>query len=142
MENQKPRIFVDTGAWIALTDRSDQYYQRAIEAYSRLKKEHVQFITTDFVIDETVTRLRYDSNYQIALRCLEILVKAEQQGILQILYVDRTIFAEASSLFRQYDTATLSFTDCVSFAICEMHKLQRVFGFDRHFTMRGISLYG
>ena len=30
-------IFVDTGAWIAVTDASDQYHRQAVEMYSLLK---------------------------------------------------------------------------------------------------------
>jgi len=36
-------IFVDTGAWIALTDTSDQYHSEAIRIYAELKKQKEQF---------------------------------------------------------------------------------------------------
>ncbi len=50
-------IFVDTGAWIALTDVSDQYHLEAVSIYTQLKQRKARFLTTDYVIDETVTRL-------------------------------------------------------------------------------------
>jgi len=50
-------IFVDTGAWIALTDRSDHYHSQAKQIYARLKQQRMRLITTDYIIDETATRL-------------------------------------------------------------------------------------
>ena len=59
-------IFVDSGAWIALTDTSDQYHDEATGIYATLKQQRMRFITTDYVIDETVTRLRYDPAFREA----------------------------------------------------------------------------
>lgn len=61
-------IFIDTGAWIALTDRSDQYYLEAQQIYTRLNREGQRLVTSDSVIDETVTRLRYDTGHGHALK--------------------------------------------------------------------------
>ena len=40
-------IFVDTGAWIAVTDTSDQYHRQAVKMYALLKKERKRLVTTD-----------------------------------------------------------------------------------------------
>jgi predicted nucleic acid-binding protein len=32
-------IFVDTGAWIAVTDASDQYHYQAVKIYALLKRQ-------------------------------------------------------------------------------------------------------
>ena len=80
-------IFVDTGAWIALTDKSDQYHNDAIEIYSKLKLQRERFLTTDYVIDETVTRLRYDAGHKIAINFLELMNLSEEVRILQIVHV-------------------------------------------------------
>ena len=73
-------IFVDTGAWIAVTDTSDQYHLQAVKMYALLKKQREQFVTTDYVIDETVTRLRYDAGHPSALRYLDLLAQAQEKG--------------------------------------------------------------
>ena len=133
-------IFVDTGAWIALTDQSDQYHREAIQIYNHLKKQRVRFLTTDYVIDETVTRIRYDANHHLALQFLDILNLSEKSDILQIVYTDEAIFREAISLFRHYDSVVLSLTDCVSFTICKTYKIHQAFAFDQDFLMMGIAL--
>lgn len=133
-------IFIDTGAWIALTDKSDQYHREVAQIYSQLKNKRKRFVTTDYIIDETVTRLRYDTNHQIAVKFLDLINISEKTGILRVTYVDERLFQKAISIFRQYESTILSFTDCVSFATCKMHKIHEAFAFDQHFTMIGISL--
>ena len=68
-------IFVDTGAWIALSDKSDQHHKDAEIIYNLLKQKKKRFLTTDYVIDETVTRWRYDAGHQIAVNFLELIKK-------------------------------------------------------------------
>ncbi len=127
-------IFVDTGAWIALTDASDQYHNEARRIYAELKKSRPRFLTTDYVMDETITRLRYDADHPTALRCIDLFFKAEASGALRIIYTDKATFDRALAIFRQYDTATLSLTDCVSFAVCKSHRIHQAFSFDQHFS--------
>ena len=133
-------IFVDTGAWIALTDTSDQYHLKARRIYAELKRKRPRFLTTEYVVDETITRLRYDADHPTALRCLALLFQAEKAGTLQIVYTDKALVKEALAIFRQYDTAILSVTDCVSFAVCKRGQIHRAFSFDQHFPMMGLSL--
>jgi len=133
-------IFTDTGAWIALLDKSDRYHDEAVLIYSKLKQKKEKFLTTDYVIDETVTRLRYDSTHCIAVKFLELIENAEQSGILKIIRIDEKIYRDAVSIFCKYDTAVLSFTDCTSFAVCRDYNIYKAFAFDQHFTMMNISL--
>ena len=133
-------IFVDTGAWIALTDESDQYHIESIHIYKKLKEQNEKFITTDYIINETVTRLRYDSNHQIAIKFLELIAISRNSGTLKIIYIDELLFEDAIFIFSIYDTAVLSFTDCASFAVCKKYRIHKAFAFDRHFTMMGITL--
>lgn len=133
-------IFIDTGAWIALTDKSDQYHRQAARIYSALKVQKRRLLTTDYVIDETITRLRYDASHLIAVNFLDLITISERSGILTITRIDDSVFQKAILIFRQYDTAVLSFTDCTSFAVCEIFEIHQAFAFDQHFPMFGISL--
>ena len=100
-------IFVDTGAWIALLNRRDQYHRNAVNLLGSLLQQQIRLLTTDFVIDETVTRIRYDTNHSLAVEFLnriDLLIEAE---ILTVVQIDETVFTEAKMLFRQYDSARL-----------------------------------
>ncbi len=133
-------IFVDTGAWIALIDRSDQYQPFAAQIYGRLKQRREQLMTTDYVLDETLTRLRYDAGHTQAMRCLELIEQGQRAGVIGRVRITDDIFQSAVGVFRQYTTVALSFTDCTSFVVCQRHAVTEAFAFDQHFLMFGLTL--
>ena len=135
-------IFVDSSAWIALSNPRDQHYDEAITIFNRLLQRRMRIVTTDYVIDETVTRLRYDLNHSVAVKFLNVIERTEQEDTLAVMGVDRRLFQEALRLFRQYDSARLSFTDCTSFVFCQKHEIAEVFAFDSDFGMMGITMLG
>lgn len=133
-------IFVDTSAWIALSNQRDRHHDDASAIYSTLAQRNAQLLMTDYVIDETITRLRYDVSHATAVQFLNFVEHAEETDVLTIVEIDATLFREAKRLFRQYADATLSFTDCTSFAVCQTHRIFEAYAFDQHFAMMGISL--
>jgi len=50
-------IFIDTWAWIALADRSDSYHAPAIVRHKQLTETGAKYLTSDYVIGETITYL-------------------------------------------------------------------------------------
>jgi len=51
------RIFVDTGAWIAIADRNDQYAKIASQFYTDLIHQRRNLITSDLILVETFNLL-------------------------------------------------------------------------------------
>ena len=133
-------IFVDTGAWIAILNPNDQYHREAIAIYKGLQQLKTRFLTTDYIIDETVTRLRYDTSHSVAVMYLSQTERLVEENILTVIEIDNRIFQDAKALFRQYNSARLSFTDCTSFVVCHQNNIREAFGFDQHFAMMGIDL--
>lgn len=137
-------IFVDSGAWIAFVDRGDPYHSNAVAIYNDLVQQRTQLLTTDYVIDETITRLRYDCSHSVAVQFLDLIKSSKATGVLTVVEIDSVLFQEAEQLFRQYDTAKLSFTDCTSFVVCQrqQYKISEAFAFDQDFSIIGIILRG
>ena len=133
-------IFVDSGAWIALLDPSDQHHNEANKIYQKLANRHRYFLTTDYVLDETMTRLRYDNGYRSAIKFLELVNRSVNSGALEVLQINPALFQISISIFQKYPTPKLSFTDCTSFAVCETQNISQVFAFDQHFAMMGFAL--
>ena len=131
-------IFVDSGAWIALLNRRDRHHSEATTIYNRLVRQRERIVTTDYVIDETITRLRYDVSHSAAVKFLDFIDRIEQQGLLTVVRIDSSLFQEASRIFHQYDSVRLSFTDCASFAVCRKNKISEAFAFDEHFAIMEI----
>ncbi len=133
-------IFVDSGAWIALLNQRDQYHDDAVVIYSGLKQQKARLFTTDYVIDETATWLKYRANHSVAVQFLDLIESVEKTGVLTVAEIDKILFQEAKKLFRQYDSVQLSFTDCTSFAVCQKHNISETYAFDEHFAMMGITV--
>jgi predicted nucleic acid-binding protein len=48
----------------------------------------------------------------------------------------------AWELFQKYDDQKFSFTDCISFAVMNLLKINTVFAYDSHFSVMGFCLIG
>jgi len=49
------RLFVDTGAWLALNDKRDQYHHKAVSISKDLKRQKVKMVTSEYVFVESLT---------------------------------------------------------------------------------------
>ncbi|MBU4320037.1 MAG: PIN domain-containing protein [Thermodesulfovibrionales bacterium] len=50
-------VFIDTGAWIAIADRNDQYSKDASQLYTNLIVKRDYLVTSDLVLVETYNLL-------------------------------------------------------------------------------------
>lgn len=76
--------FIDTGAWIALYERKDQHHKDACSIFKELQWQRERLYTTDYVIDETVTRLRYDAGHWAAVEFLDAIEGAEEKNTVHL----------------------------------------------------------
>jgi len=138
MSNSK--VFVDTGGWIACLCKGDKYHKAAISYLRELREKQIPLITSNYIIDETLTWLSYNSYNDIALKVMDLWNEAEETQSLEIYWIDRDICKKAWEIYCHYSEHKLSFTDCTSFAICKKTNTQKVFGFDKHFNIPGFLL--
>ena len=134
------QIFVDAGAWIAHLNCRDPYHEAAMAIYAGLRLLDARLLTTDYVIDETVTRLRYDTHHALAVQFLDFIHDILTKEELELVRISPEIFRDAEQLFRQRNTTRLSFTDCTSFVVCKGEEITTAFGFDRHFLAMEMNL--
>ncbi|MFH1935424.1 MAG: PIN domain-containing protein [Pseudomonadota bacterium] len=129
--------FVDTGAFIAITDKSDQYHSKATAYFRKLLKLRHPLLTTNFVLDETYARLKRKLGSKASITFGDEIRKSDQ---LETIIVDREIERRAWAIFKKYQDQEFSYTDCTSFAVMEINKLKTAFAFDTHFTIFGFSI--
>ncbi len=135
-------IFVDTGAFCAFANQKDEYHQIAVRQFSLILKQRLPLITSNFVVDETYTWLRYRLGYDQAIQFLQTIRQAEQhrESSLEIITITREIEDKAMTLLKKYDDQDLSFTDATSLAVIQKRKLKQAFSFDSHFYLLPIEL--
>ncbi len=94
------------------------------------------FVTTDYVMDETITLIRHAHSHAKATEFAEAALASR---VLKIVYVDKIMFSSALELFRKNSDKTWSFTDCTSFAVMNSLGVATAFSFDRHFRQAGFE---
>ena len=133
-------VYVDTGALIGLIWQRDQHHERVVATYRRLQASRDALLTTNLVIAETATRLRYDAGLPVALRFREALGDIVASGRLVIRYVDSDLSERAWETMAQYADLTLSFADCAGAVAAREAKADAVFGLDSDFLALGFAL--
>lgn len=133
-------VFIDTGGWVAIAVKKDQYHEVAKDYYTELLRRHEKLFTSFYVLDETVARIRYDADHSKAVAFLDLIHQAESENKIKVLEVDRDVWNKAEQVFRQYDDRVFSFTDCTSFVLAQSIKSDEIFGFDKHFSIFGFNV--
>lgn len=124
-------IFVDTGAWYASLVPTDPDHAKAAQW---LAANHSPLLTTDYVIDETLTLLRARGERKRALLLGARFFQADLAEIHKITFADLTL---AWKTFEQFDDKNWSFTDCTSKVVMEQLDIKVAFAFDHHFQQFG-----
>ena len=69
------RLFVDTSAYFALTDKRDENHEAAAHFIHQLIRERTELLTTNYIVAETHTLLLNRIGYTAALQVVEELYK-------------------------------------------------------------------
>ena len=124
-------IFVDTGAWFAITVPSDPNYPTA---RAWMQQNQSSLLTTDYVVDETLTLLRARGEFQ---RAIALGAAFFSGALTQIYYLPQADIQATWQTFRQFADKQWSFTDCSSKIIIESLNCKEAFAFDHHFKQFG-----
>lgn len=129
-------LFVDTGGWMACADGADPAHRRACAARDAALEADLLLVTTDFVVDETLTLLRL----RLGLGAAEAWWR-QIDGSARLRWERITVerFDRARQLFFRYRDKGFSFTDCTSFVVMQELRLARALATDRHFRQMGFQ---
>lgn len=128
------RVFVDTGAWYALVDRKDPVHGIAVEF---LNSNTIPLVTTNFILDETVTLINKRLGWKIASEVGGRLRDGLSAGLTIVSDKDEDA---AWAIFLKYRDSGFSYTDCTSFAVMKRLGLDTAFTFDAHFAVMNFNV--
>jgi uncharacterized protein len=132
-------IFIDSSFFKAILDPQDDFHDKAEIIWDLILKERKICITSNFILDETITLLRSKCNKEIAFRLRDFI--GEYPNLIKIKRVLAVDEGSAWEWFEK-DWSKLSFTDCVSFAQMKRLGITQVATFDDHFTKAGFKVVG
>ncbi len=127
-------VFVDTAGFLALWDAADEHHVAAVRLQEQLARANRRFVTSEYVVDETVTLLMLRHSHAAAT---DFLGTVERSGALRLEWIGPERFQAAAALFRRHSDKEWSFTDCVSFTLMRELRMREAFTTDHHFRQAG-----
>jgi uncharacterized protein len=129
-------IFIDTGAWLARYLANDQHHKSGVTLWNKIRTARERCITSNFVLDETLTLLARRASYSFAAETARIIYNS---SALEILRPDSHTEQAALDWFEKFADQQVSFTDCISFALMHEAGIETVYSFDSHFDRAGFK---
>lgn len=134
------RLFLDTSALVAIEDLDDVNHTRAVHLREQVRQGETTFkrlYTSNYVIDETLTLLRYHCGHNVAVTFRKAL---ESSKLIEIIWVTPALEQAAWKIFEKRSDKEYSFTDCTSFALMDAEAIRNAFAFDEHFSQQGYNV--
>jgi predicted nucleic acid-binding protein len=126
--------FVDTSGLYALLVSRDDRHAAAARIIQSAHARQARFVTTDYVLDETITLL--------GARGLGHLVRGLLQATLHsracaVEWTDPERFESTVAFLHKHSDHAWSFTDCLSFVVMKALRLREALTKDAHFKEAG-----
>lgn len=132
--------FVDTSFLVARFNVDDENHEVAVEFIKEMREtgREILFVISDYVFDETLTTILYQSRrHDVARNCGEILLRSPT---LSMVWVDERLLKDSWELFKRRPDKMWSFTDCTSFTIMDNMDLGSALTFDENFKEAGFVI--
>lgn len=131
-------IYVDTSAFIVLSDVADSRNASANQAWSSTIDSGNDVITSSFVLIECICLLHARIGTIAVHKFLDDIIP-----IVRVIWTDPRVYAlGVSALLASPGKGGPSLIDCVSFETIRACGINDVFAYDKHFEGRGYNLVG
>jgi len=134
------RVFVDTWAWLVLANNHDPAFSAVTQMRTDAADQIGAWVTTDYVLGETITRLFAATHFAEACRFVEGIFEASRLGRVDIEPITSERFTRAFQLrLRYHDKPRISCTDLTSFVVMRELGIRHALTADRHFDQAGMA---
>ena len=127
-------LFVDTAGWMSCADEADPAHARVVAERDAWIEQSGVLVTTDYVVDETLTLIRTRLSLRAAEAWWEQVAGSRR---LRWEWVLPERAEKARSLFFRFRDKDYSFTDCTSFVVMKELRVRQVLTTDNHFAQMG-----
>ena len=132
------KSFIDTSAWISYSLSGQPEHSTIKNLIRQFIKDGVTICTSNDVIDETVTRLIYDTDIKTAEKFINLIKDGTKTNNLVQFWVDEQIQNEAFELVQKFSEHKLSLTDATTIALIKKFSAESVISLDSDFIKVGI----
>jgi predicted nucleic acid-binding protein len=133
-------IFLDTWAFKAYIDIEEYKHNEVANYIENLWKNKEKIVTTDYIIDETITLLSSKLSFEKVIKFIEILEISINKGFIHMVRIASEDFDESIKMRIKYkDKPKISFTDFTSMVIMKRYNINDIVTQDKHFKDVGIG---
>ncbi|MDM8520637.1 PIN domain-containing protein [Anaerolineales bacterium HSG6] len=134
------KLFVDTWGWVNIFNRRETHHQVVSQYYREVRAARGEIYTSDYVLDETITLLFRRLPTPLAIKAIDSIQTAVNQGYLTVAWVTPERFERTIALRSMFqDKPLISFTDLSSMAIMQEFSLTHALTGDAHFMHVGLG---
>jgi hypothetical protein len=130
------RVFVDTSAWVAISDKDESHHTEARAFFRKLLAGPTLLVTSLPILAETQILIRRRLGAQAAGIFLK---NVNESARIQILYPEPPHEAEARKFLTRYHDQDFSLADALSFVLMRDNEIKEAFTYDRHFATAGFD---
>ena len=130
-------LFVDTAGWMACADAGDPAHAPACAARDTALEQGALLVTTDYVMDETLTLIRMRLGLPAA-KAWWAQVEASSRVRWEWVGMERA--EKARKAFFRFRDKNYSFTDCTSLVVMQELRLKQALTTDHHFRQMGFQV--
>jgi predicted nucleic acid-binding protein len=129
-------IFIDTSGFFATLDAHDQWHDKSRQLGNQATTRSTRYVTTDYVLCETLTLLRSRHLGRFAQPWLDNLLQTNK---CRIIWMNPERFDQVRRFFVKHHDKEWSFTDCFSFCVMQERKMQQALASDEQFRQAGFE---
>ncbi len=131
------KLFVDTSGWMSLADEGDPLHKDATSFRDRHLEQSGILVTSDYVMDETLTLIRMRMGIRAAEKWWDQVCESPR---LRWEWINAARAQKAREWFFKWRDKSFSFTDCTSFIVMRELHIKTVLTGDRHFREAGFEI--
>ena len=132
------RLFVDSGAWIALVSAQDQHHAEADAMFRAAASRGIRLLTTNLVLAEAHRLLLHRAGIRPSAWALD---RFEASSMLTIVFARAEHHRAARIWLERLADQPITYTDAVSFAVMDATRCAGVMSFDHDFLLAGFPLW-
>ncbi|MBF0564903.1 MAG: PIN domain-containing protein [Nitrospirae bacterium] len=127
-------IFIDTTAWLALINKSDDFFNKACSIRDELLKDGCHFFVTNYIIVEIANSLSRKVWRNRAISLINFIYNSDD---IEVIEVNKEIYNQALEIYKHRQDKEWGLTDCTSFIVMSTNGIAEAFTNDRHFEQAG-----
>lgn len=131
------RVFIDTGAFVALRNRAEREHGPARDALTQLVAEGARLFTSNYVFAETYTALLIRVG---RVEAIEWGRRFKEGEAIELVRVEEDIEDGAWEILERHGDKAWSYVDATCFALMDREGVSEAFSFDRNFIQWGLQV--